>query len=254
MSEHDRSDGARVVTSADRRGVEGLLRYLGSPSNLDAVWLASALAVPVVLALLRPILPFDYFWPLVQGRVIVDSGRIPAENGFLYTLPPGAPFVNQPWLAEVILYLTYRLAGHEGNLVLLAVLLGLSTALIMDAALRAGAPPKGVAIATLLGLPFVMYGAGARTQMFAFPCFALVLRYIALDPDRTRLRSFLPVLGAVVLWSICHGSFVLAPLMLGVRALSRLFDRERPRAAPMLELALAALGTALNPLGPTVYV
>jgi hypothetical protein len=231
-----------------------------APLSIDAVWLAGAPLALVLAALLTPIRPFDYFWALVQGRAIVQLGRIPSENLFLYTLPPDAPFFDQPWLGQLAMYAAFRLGGHAANLLLHAALLASGMLVVMDTALRLSAKPRTVAVLALLVTPLLVLGAGVRTQMFAYPCFALVLRGAILRPPQGGWRSLVPCVVAAALWANVHGSFVLAPVVFALAAVGRLLapgsaqDGRRARLARGLrELGVLTLATFLNPSGPWVY-
>lgn len=238
----------------------GLRQRFAWPLGVDAVWLASPLFVLALAAIFSPIRPFDYFWALVQGRACVQLGRIPTENAFLYTLPAGAPFFDQPWLSQLAMFWVYRTGGHAANLLVLALCLGLSFALLIDTALRLGGDARVVALVALLAVPLVVLGAGVRTQMFAYPCFAILLRQAALSGPEVKLRSLLVSVLVAAFWANVHGSFVLAPLLLAAPVAAALVDLVRKRGSlrsalnRSLACLAAAIGTCLNPSGPWVYV
>jgi hypothetical protein len=238
----------------------GLAAYFRPPVSIDAVWLAAAPFVLVVAALLTPIRPFDYFWSLVQGRAIVQLGQIPSQNLFLHTLPPEAPFFDQPWLGQLAMYSAFRLGGHFANVLLLAASLAAAVIITIDTAVRAGARPRNVGVVALAVVPILAFASGARTQMFAYPCFAFVLRQAVLRDPRPRLRSLLPAALVAALWANLHGSFVLAPLLFVLPALGALLRSKEARSRRarwgwlLREVALIGLATLLNPHGPLVYV
>jgi hypothetical protein len=232
--------------------------HLSWPIGLDGVWLLAPLFALSAVALLSPIRPFDYFWALVQGRTTWELGSVARENLFLYTLPEAAPFFNQAWLAQLLLFAGYRLGGHTLNLVLLALLLALALACCMDGGLRRGARPTHVALAALVSLPLLGLGSGVRSQMFAYPCFALLLRCLLLEVPRLAPAPFVGIFAASAFWANTHGSFVLAPAMLAARAVFGTWAQ--PRALRWsaardhaIELALVLGATCLNPRGPAVY-
>lgn len=237
----------------------GIREHFRWPLGLDAVWLASPLFVIALSALLSPIRPFDYFWALVQGRACVQLGHVPTSNLFLFTLPPTEPFFNQPWLAQLAMFAAYSCCGHSANLWLLAALSVLAFALVLDAALRKGATPSRVALIALLAASFVAAGSGARTQMFAYPCFAYFIRLITLRQETYGARSLIGAGSVAALWANVHGSFVLLPLILGVPVLARVFearfssDHARAFRGSLRLLIAASLGTLVNPRGPLVY-
>lgn len=236
-----------------------LRHYLSWPIGLDGVWLLAPMFVLSAVALLSPIRPFDYFWALVQGRTTWELGRVARENLFLFTLPEAEPFFNQAWLAQLLLFAGYRGGGHTFNLVLLAIVLVLALVCCMDGALRRGARPLHVAVAALVCLPLLGLGSGVRSQMFAYPCFALLLRYVLLETSRLAFAPLAAVLAASAFWANTHGSFVLAPAMLAARAAFGTLTQPpgaRLRAARehAAELALVLAATCLNPRGPAVYL
>lgn len=236
-----------------------LRHYLSWPIGLDGVWLLAPVFVLSAVTLLSPIRPFDYFWTLVQGRTTWELGRVARENLFLYTLPETEPFFNQAWLAQLLLFGGFRGGGHTFNLVLLAIVLVVALVCCMDGALRRGARPIHVALAALVSLPLLGLGSGVRSQMFAYPCFALLLRYLLLGTPRLARAPLAAVLLATTFWSNTHGSFVLAPAMLAARAACGTWTQPpgaRLRAARehAVELALVLAATCLNPRGPAVYV
>ena len=235
-----------------------LRAHLSVPFSLDAVWLLAPPLVLAAIALLSPVRPHDYFWALVQGRTTWELGSVAQQNSFLYTLPETAPFANQAWFGQLMLYAGYGLGGHSVNLVLLALLLAASLFVAMDGALLRGARPAHVALVALGTLPLLALGSGVRTQMFAYPCFVLVLRFVLLEHPRLAPRPLALVLVASLLWANTHGSFVLAPGIVAARAAVGIWSAPRDlraRAAREhgLELALVLAATCVNPRGPLVY-
>jgi len=219
----------------------------------------SPLFVVAAAALLSPVRPFDYFWPLVQGRACVQLGAIPTENAFLFTLPAKAPFFDQPWLAQLAMLGAHTLGGHSLNVVVLALCLSLGLALAMDTALRLGADARAVALIALFSVPVLAIGAGVRTQMFAYPCFSAVLRSASARGGRLDPKRALASAGVAALWANVHGSFVLAPLLmaapLAVSLWKTLTEREPAsdlRGRSLGFLAVTA-GTFVNPSGWLVY-
>ena len=232
--------------------------HVSWPVGLDGVWLLAPVFVLSAVALLSPIRPFDYFWALVQGRTTWELGHVARENLFLYTLPAAEPFFNQAWLAQLLLFAGFRCGGHTFNLVLLVLSLGTALLCCMDGALRRGARPIHVALAALVSLPLLGLGSGVRSQMFAYPCFALLLRYLLLETPRLARAPLALMLGASAFWANTHGSFVLAPAMLAARGAFGTWAqppgaRFRAARAHAVELLLVLVATCLNPRGPAVY-
>jgi hypothetical protein len=227
--------------------------------SLEAVWLISPLFLVAAAALLSPVRPFDYFWPLVQGRACVQLGAIPTENAFLFTLPAAAPFFDQPWLAQLAMFGAHTLGGHSLNVVMLALCLALGLGLAMDTALRLGADARAVALIALFSVPVLAIGAGVRTQMFAYPCFSAVLRSATARGGRVEPKRALSSAGVAAVWANVHGSFVLAPLLMAAPLAVSLFKTLRGREpagdlrARSLDFLAVTAGTLVNPTGPLVY-
>ncbi len=87
-------------------------------TTLLPIWLLLPLVGVIIAATLEPIPPHDYWWHLVMGREIASTGVVPSSNLFLYTLPQSLPFVDQPWLAQWILYQVHHVAGYAGGVLL----------------------------------------------------------------------------------------------------------------------------------------
>jgi hypothetical protein len=226
---------------ATATGLGAILRW---PLPIEAVYLAAPVVALMVAALLNTIKPYDYFWALAQGRLIAQTGANPSHNLFLYTLPADAPYFNQPWLAQLILYGMSTLGGHAANVVLLTVALAVAMLAVLDTGLRLGIPARWLAVAAMLSTPFVAMGAGVRTQLFAFPCFALMVRTL-LDPGWNG-RRLIWLAAITVAHTNLHGSFVLLPALAVVTMLGRRDLSPRVRWAA----ALVVMGAVcLHPSG-----
>jgi hypothetical protein len=226
----------------------GFFARFAWPLPFQAVYLMAPLFVLVVAVFLSPITPHDYFWALVQGRAIGQLGRLPDQNLFLFTLPAEAPFFNQPWLAELVLYQVATKLGHGANVAILAACLCTAVAVAMATGLRRGRSARQVAVVALVATPFLAMAAGVRTQLFAFPCFALVA-YVVFS-DRVSFGRLTMLFAVVAAWTNLHGSFVLAPVL----ALVAVMFRGRPRGRHAVGLVAATLlGTCAHPAGPRVW-
>jgi hypothetical protein len=236
------------MAKAPRETGTGLGAFLRPPFPIETVYLAAPVLVLAVAALVNTIKPFDYFWALAQGRVIAQTGANTSQNLFLYTLPADAPAFNHAWLAQLILYGVATRFGHAANMVLLAGALALAQVAILDTGLRLGVTARRLAVTALLSTPFLSIGAGVRTQLFAFPCFALAA-WALLVPGWSQRRLLL-LAAVTAAYANLHGSFVLLPafataVMLGRRDLS-----PRTRLATVLVVLLAACA---HPSGPRAF-
>jgi hypothetical protein len=229
-------------TPATAPGLGAILRW---PLSIEAVYLAAPVVALMVAALLNTIKPYDYFWALVQGRLIAQTGANTAHNLFLYTLPADAPYFNQPWLAQLILHGLATHWGHAANVVLLAVALAVAMIAVLDTGLRIGISARWLAVAAMLSTPFLAIGAGVRTQLFAFPCFALMLRTLLVPGWHGRRLLWLAAIAAA--HTNLHGSFVLLPVLAVVTMFGRRDLSPRVRLTVVLVVAGAV---CLHPSGP----
>lgn len=148
----------------------------------------------------------DGWLALVSGRVIAEHG-IP-QHDYFTALTHGARWVDQQWLAQLIMYEV----AHVGGLQLLTVVYVLLTVAAfggaMAAARRLGSEPLHVLMATLPGaFLYLVTAVSIRTQGLAYPLFVTTLWLLASEvrsPVR-RARAYL-VFPMLVLWGNLHGS------------------------------------------------
>jgi hypothetical protein len=111
---------------------------------------------------------------------------------FSYT-QAGAPFYNQGWLAQVLLYGLYDLGGVPLILVVQSAVITLAYGLLLWLCIRrSGALRLSVAV-LLLTLPLVFGNWNVRPQSYAFPLFA---GFLVILTTWWRSRSLAKVYGA----------------------------------------------------------
>ena len=229
------------------------------PLPLGFVWLA----IPVVGIVLRiafdPVPPHDYWWHLAAGRYIDATGNLPAQNLFLYTLPVEAPFVDQPWLGQWILYRSFELGGHAGPYLLRAVVTAATWLGVVWSAGRRCEDPRVVGG---FGLVAVVVSAGVfsvRTRIFAFPLFVAIVGILFEVADgRVDKRALYLIPPLTALWANLHGSFVLAPILVALVAACVAFGDgfDETEATPSVWAGTAVatlLASCANPHGFDVY-
>ena len=171
-------------------------------------------AAAFVLVSLVPVPPHDFWWYLRLGQDILREGTIPTADAYSWTRY-GAPVAYHSWLSAVGLYALYR----TGGLPLVVAVNALSVAALFGGAYwlawRASGRYRLAAVAASLGLLMSSNNWAVRPQSFAFPLFALTLAlaWPATRGEAPRRVWLLPAI--VALWVNVHGSFVLAPLIVG---------------------------------------
>ncbi len=227
--------------------------------SLDTVWGAIAFTYAFVVLCFATILvdDGDFWWTLALGRATWLAGALPATDPLPYT-PTSGPYVQAQWLAGLVFYGTYLLAGLEGLLVLRAAVVGVAFVLLYSGCRRAGAAPALAGLCTLLALPLVNVGLSLRPQVLALLPFLLYLEGTRHVRAAGRALYLLPLV--MVVWVNVHGSFLFGLGLVGIALVGRLValvgmrqaqrargDRE-VRALAVL-LVLSTLALLVNPYG-----
>jgi hypothetical protein len=228
------------VTSAVAKGVAPFER-IGHPRARAAVaWVESqallimALCAIAVfsLAKLPQHITQDTWLALVDGRYIAAHG-IP-HHDTLYVLTHGARWIDQQWLAQLILYGLNQIGGLALYGILYAALTVVGFALAIAAARRLGGSERHVL--WTLPLTGALYFAGSfnvRTQGLALPLFSATLWLLAREISGARDRRVYIVFPLLILWGNLHGSVTLGvglTMLCGVVLIARDLGENRWRA------------------------
>ena len=218
--------------------------------GLDRLWLFLALALPALVSLIAPLPAVDLAYQVRVGEAILSSGQIPATDTFTFTVV-GAPWVDQQWLAQVLLAAGFRLGGWEALAVLRAALVVAVFGLVVAFALARGASTRTAAVLSLLAFLVASPALALRPQLFGIAIFAGLLLLVAERERHPGALLLAPVV--VAMWANLHGSFVLGPVLLGYAWLDDLV-RGRPARSAFLVLVVGTAATLANPLGIGVWV
>ncbi|QDG53984.1 hypothetical protein FIV42_25545 [Persicimonas caeni] len=185
-----------------------LRNALKPPFTLDLVWLVVPFALALICFGLLPLRSWDYWWHITMGRLIHYWGAVPAANHFLYTMEADAPSFVQPWLSQWALFWLHDTGGLQLALLarnlLAAVVFGWVGLWTMK---RSGSAMRG-AVLTLVGFLIAFQLIAARTHMFVWPLFVLLV-WLGTRVRTRRAPLWLLVLfpAAAALWANLHGSF-----------------------------------------------
>ena len=208
------------------------------------------MGLPVLAVVLAPMPATDLAYHLRAGAEILDSGRIPAADTWTFTAL-GLPWTDQQWFAQVILELVERAGGWTGlvfaRVVLVAVTFGCAYLLCR----REGVAHRTAALITLGAFVVAAPALALRPQLFGMALFAICLVVLAYRQERPRVLWLIPLL--TIVWANTHGSFFLAPALLGLACIADVAERrERPHRA-LMAAVLAVLAACLTPFGPAVW-
>jgi hypothetical protein len=193
--------------------VAGLLEEDGTVVVVVAAFAAT------LITHLRTALAADGWMALLSGRVVAHG--LPSHDT-LTIWAHGRDWVDQQWLAQLVLYELEHLGGLQLVMLVHAALVTLGLAGAAVLARRLGGSARST---TWVALPvLVAYWPGAavmRPQSFAYPLFVAVL-WLLLDDLRLQSRRVYLVLPLLVLWANLHGSVIVGAALVSGYALVEL--------------------------------
>ena len=111
--------------------------------------------------------------------------------------------------------------------------------------------PRNAALLTLGAFAVAAPALALRPQLLGMACFAILLVLVA---ERRRLPAVLwaiPLL--VIVWANVHGSFFLAPLVLGLVWLEDVAERAAGAHRTLLVAVVSAVAACVTPFGAAVW-
>jgi hypothetical protein len=145
----------------------------------------------------------------------------------------------------------FDVAGWTGLVLLRAALTALIVGSTVLVARARGLDDRTAALLALGAFIVAAPAMALRPQLFGMGCFALTLLIVVLRRDRPRLLWLVSVV--TVVWANVHGSFVLAPIVLGLAWLEDLHDRVPRPHRTLVVGVVAAAAACLTPFGPAVW-
>jgi hypothetical protein len=236
-----------------------------APGSLtDRLWRLLALTLAAITCLYVSLVQTsgnDFWLQAKIGEMVMTQHAIPDTLLFPYTEVTSQAFHAHEWLASIAFHLCIAAWGEVG-LPFVTALLGLGFfALVCKLAYVRSEGNFGLALlCAILAVAAENYRQALRPELLSL--LVMVFYWLQLERFKTNGNGWhaAAALVAVVLWANLHGSFVLAPVMVGIYALGSHLDGMRAqqswRARPALHtwrwLALGAascLACLLNPSG-----
>jgi len=225
-------------------------------------WLKAVMLLLTAACLLglfsSPIADTDFWWHLKTGEYIAQHHSLPAPDPFAYTTPATSAYqgeaqvrhfnLTHEWLSQVIMYAAYAIAGFPAIVLIRALLLASLCGLAGFLAARLSENfYAGIAAACATASVAVAFAAD-RPGVVSFLGVALFVTLLELR------RGWWALPPLALLWSNCHGGFLLGWVVLLAYSAEPLLTRPRAtmwRDSRQLWLvsACAIAASLVNPNG-----
>jgi len=198
----------------------------------------------------------DVWWHLRTGQLILESHKIPHGDPFSFS-KSGQPWIDHEWLAQLLIYGLYRLAGWGGLIAAFAAIIASAYLIVF---LRSSGRPYVAGVVTAWGAVASIPCWGVRPQMLTLLLASVLLWILERSEQHPRALWWTPLL--MLLWVNLHAGYALGlgfvVLFLVGDALDAAFVHGAKPLAPRLRhLALAAAAciavVPMNPYGARLY-
>ncbi len=215
------------------------------------MWAIVSVLVPVLVTLLSRMVVIDLAYHIRAGELILTGRSIPATDTFTFTMA-GASWLDQQWGAQLIMAAVNRAGGFASISLLRASLIGITFGLVYRTCRVVGAPPRIASLLSLGGFVLSLQTLAMRPQLFAVPLFAGELLILTQRTEHPRRLWAIPAL--TIAWTNMHGSFVLAPVLIGLALLQDLQRKDRGNVRRLALVGIATLlATLASPFGPAAW-
>ena len=226
--------------------------------SYELLWLSVALLPLLLIALLLPLSPHDYWWYLRLGHDVLQLGHVPSIETYSYT-EAGQSIMNQPWLSAVIFWLAYNDGGLNLTFVLRVVCVGVAYGFLW---VWMREMRTGIRLASILVIIAGLASSNNwafRPQLFAYPLFSISLFILwkwenddkpaeaerrAINRKKSNVHLLLWILPIIAwLWANLHESFLLLFILEGA---ALVFGRGNRRQLLFVTIA-SFLATLITP-------
>lgn len=175
----------------------------------------------------REIADLDLWLHLKTGEIIFKTGRIPLHDIFSFALA-GKAWINHEWGFQLLAYLTKKIAGPDGLLVLQNLVFLTVFLLLLFYALKQKAHPVFIFVVLYLTLLTTAYRFTVRPDMFSLLFLTADLFLLKKYPGR-KILWLLPVFQ--LLWVNMHGFSFLGCLLVFLWIISDVVKKRIPGPA-----------------------
>ena len=173
----------------------------------------------------------DSFWQIKIGQWILDHHALPYTDFYSFTRP-SAPWVSTSWLSQVAFALSYAQWDWAGPVILTALAVALSAAILVDLLDAHMEMPRSVLFA-MLAVVLSLHHILARPHILALPVMIAWVGMLMNAADRrgTPSWAYLPLMS---LWANLHGGFVLGLALIGPMSFVALWGLESDKQVRLL--------------------
>lgn len=209
--------GLTLLSTKTRTPIATSAPTLGALRFVPSIYQVALLAIlgGVLIVGLAPRIDTDFWWHLKDGQYIIAHHVVPSRDFMSYTLA-GHAWTDHEWLAEVVIYSLYRLAGLWGPIVFFAIVICTTFTLVYLQMRQRRIQP--VLASFVVAAAFMASSAswGPRIQMMTL-MFLAAYMFILQRYRSTHSRRLLILLPALMLlWANIHGGFVLGIAVIAI--------------------------------------
>jgi hypothetical protein len=194
----------------------------------------------------------DFGWHIRMGKIISETGTVPAVDLFTYTMP-GYTYIDHEWLTDLLIFKTYKYLGYFGLSLVFTFLMtttiwfGLNNKIFNNVKIKHVPLPNKM----LLSILFIIAAAfsdqfGVRPQVISWFLLSLLL-FLLPFLNKFKILNFL-LLPYFVLWANLHGEFVLG-LAVIMFVLLRGSRGTVKALINILVIFMSTVATLVNPFG-----
>jgi hypothetical protein len=234
------------------------MEYPSKPSDSPTLallrWLVPLL---VIFLIIRTPNDNDMWWHLRAGQDMLRQHQILTHDQFSFTRA-GVPWINAFWMADIVIFLVYRLGGFFALSLGAALLVAFTMVIILN---HSSGPIPLRAILILIASFGISAFSAVRPQLFSF----LMLALLDFELERTKRSREIRLLILVpmfILWANVHGGYFWGLLLLGAFIIGECVDHltNSDDSLPWNFIGkltlwglVTGLSTALNPNGLSLW-
>jgi hypothetical protein len=172
----------------------------------------------------------DTYWQIATGKWILDHNALPHVDIYSFT-KAGEPWISSSWLAQVLYAESYELAGWTGPIVLAAISIAASFALLVFMLSRRISSTYAILIAFAALLLSANHFL-ARPHVLAWPVMVAWVSGLVSASDRRQAPSFW-LLPLIALWANLHGGFLFGLALVAPFAFDAVWNAESSQRKPL---------------------